>query len=66
MSTNSVEYKAVKGYKIVCISLYTEDIAQLEAKVAELRRRGDTKANKSKLIRLALERLDLNSVVPEP
>src|SRR5439155_6256607 len=34
-------------YKVVCISLYTEDIERLEALVAELKRRGHTKANKS-------------------
>src|SRR5262249_35080669 len=31
-------------YKVVCISLYNEDIAHLEALVAELKRRGHTKA----------------------
>lgn len=49
-------------YKIVCISLYTEDIARLEAMVGELKRRGHTKANKSQLIRYALEQVDLNKV----
>lgn len=54
-------------YKVVCISLYTQDIANLEAKVAELKRRGYTKANKSQLIRLALRNLDLDSVaLPQP
>jgi hypothetical protein len=49
-------------YKVVCISLYTQDIEGLEAKVAELKRRGYTKANKSQLIRLALRNLDLDEV----
>jgi hypothetical protein len=54
-------------YKVVCISLYTQDIANLEAKVAELKRRGYTKANKSQLIRLALRNLDLDDVsLPQP
>jgi hypothetical protein len=52
-------------YKVVCISMYTSDIEQLEAKVAELKRRGWTKANKSQLIRLALAQLDLDTL-PEP
>ena len=43
-------------YKVVCISLYTQDIENLEATVAELKRRGHTKANKSQLIRMALNR----------
>jgi hypothetical protein len=47
-------------YKIVCISLYNEDIARLESLVAELRRRGFSKANKSQLIRFALDTVDLD------
>ena len=46
-------------YKIVCISLYTEDIARLEELVAELKRRGHTKANKSAVIRFALDSVDI-------
>ena len=49
-------------YKVICISMYTRDIEELEAKVAELKRRGWTKANKSQLIRLALANLDLDKV----
>src|SRR5262249_15341166 len=49
-------------YKIVCISLYTEDIARLEGLVAELKRRGHTKANKSQLIRAALDQVDLAKI----
>ena len=29
-------------YKVICISMYTRDIEELEAKVAELKRRGWT------------------------
>jgi hypothetical protein len=49
-------------YKVVCISLYTEDIAHLEELVAELKRRGHTKANKSQLIRAALSQVDLSKI----
>lgn len=49
-------------YKVICISMYTRDLEELEAKVAELKRRGWTKANKSQLIRLALAHLDLDSL----
>ena len=49
-------------YKIVCISLYTEDIERLEKMVAELKRRGHTKANKSGLIRAALDQVDLTKI----
>ncbi len=49
-------------YKIVCISLYTEDIDRLEGLVAELKRRGHTKANKSAIIRYALDTIDLSKM----
>jgi hypothetical protein len=49
-------------YKVICISMYTRDIEELEAKVAELKRRGWTKANKSQLIRLALSQIDLDKL----
>ncbi|MEZ4361873.1 MAG: hypothetical protein R3B48_16910 [Kofleriaceae bacterium] len=52
-------------YKVICISMYTRDIEELEAKVSELKRRGWTKANKSHLIRLALSQLDLENL-PTP
>jgi hypothetical protein len=47
-------------YKVICISMYTRDIEELEAKVAELKRRGWTKASKSQLIRIALSQVDLD------
>jgi hypothetical protein len=49
-------------YKVICISMYTADIQGLDAKVAELKRRGWTKANKSQLIRIALAQLDLDKL----
>jgi hypothetical protein len=49
-------------YKIICISMYTRDLEELEEKVAELKRRGWTKANKSHLIRLALSQIDLDKL----
>lgn len=52
-------------YKVICISMYTRDLEELDAKVAELKRRGWTKANKSQLIRLALSQLDI-SKLPTP
>ena len=51
-------------YKVICISLYTKDIENLEAKVAELKRRGYTKANKSQLIRFALSQVDIDKLPP--
>ena len=49
-------------YKVVCISLYNEDIENLERMVGELKRRGHTKANKSQLIRAALAQVDLGKI----
>jgi hypothetical protein len=49
-------------YKVICISMYTQDIEDLDAKVAELKRRGWTKANKSQLIRLALSQIDIDKL----
>lgn len=51
-------------YKIICISMYTKDIDNLDEMVAELKRRGHTKANKSQLIRIALNQLDLDALPP--
>ncbi len=49
-------------YKVICISMYTKDLESLDAKVAELKRRGYTKANRSALIRHALAVVDLDGV----
>src|SRR5215472_3997875 len=49
-------------YKVICISLYTKDLERLDALVDELKSRGITKANRSALIRVALEQLDLDKV----
>ena len=49
-------------YKVICISMYTRDIEDLDAKVAELKKRGWTKANKSQLIRLALSQIDIDKL----
>ncbi len=49
-------------YKVICISLYTKDLERLDALVDELKSRGVTKANRSALIRVALDQLDLDKV----
>jgi len=49
-------------YKVICISLYTRDLQRLDGFVEELKSRGLTKANRSALIRVALEQLDLDRV----
>lgn len=52
-------------YRIMSISMYTDDIERLEQMVAELKRRGHYKANKSQLIRHALSRVNLDEVPDE-
>jgi hypothetical protein len=49
-------------YKVICISMYTKDLERLDDLVDELKTRGITKANRSALIRVALDQLDLDKV----
>ena len=49
-------------YKVICISMYTKDLDRLDELVGALKRRGQTKANRSALIRAALDQLDLDKV----
>jgi len=49
-------------YKVICISMYTADLAKLDAMVDDLKARGLTKANRSALIRYALSLVDLDKV----
>jgi hypothetical protein len=49
-------------YKVICISLYTKDLERLDAMVDDLKARGVTKANRSALIRAALDQIDLEKV----
>jgi hypothetical protein len=49
-------------YKVICISLYNDDIDHLDEMVEALKARGLTKANRSALIRHALAQVDLDKV----
>jgi len=49
-------------YKVICISMYTEDLRRLDGMVDALKARGLTKANRSALIRYALGAVDLDRV----
>ncbi len=49
-------------YKVICISMYTKDLERLDQLVAQLKARGLTKANRSALIRAALDQVDLDRV----
>jgi hypothetical protein len=49
-------------YKVICISLYNDDLRTLDQMVDTLKARGLTKANRSALIRYALAQIDLDRV----
>jgi hypothetical protein len=49
-------------YKVICISMYTRDLKRLDALVDDLKARGVTKANRSALIRAALDQVDLDKI----
>ncbi len=49
-------------YKVICISLYNEDLKQLDDMVTKLKHRGLTKASRSALIRFALSQVNLDQV----
>lgn len=54
--------EAATHYKVVSISLYTRDIENLDAMVDELKSKGHTKANRSALIRYALDSVDIDKM----
>jgi hypothetical protein len=56
--------KALKPdhYEVICISLYNEDLARLDAKVQRLKEQGHRKMSRSALIRYALDTVDLDAL----
>lgn len=52
-------------YEVICISMYVEDLAALDAKVDALKQRGHRRMTRSALIRYALDRLAVEDV-PRP
>lgn len=49
-------------YEVICISLYKEDMARLDAKVKQLKENGHRKMSRSALIRYALDTADLDGL----
>ncbi|HSN82674.1 MAG TPA: hypothetical protein VLS88_08870 [Polyangiales bacterium] len=47
-------------YDVICISLYKEDLAQLDEMVAQLKKRGHRRISRSALIRFALDQVDID------
>ncbi len=52
-------------YRVVSVSLYTDDQQRLELLVRELKRRGHTRANRSLVIREALRQINLDRIPPQ-
>jgi hypothetical protein len=50
-------------YKVVCCSLYTRDLDEIDRKIVLLKQQGWTAANRSHLIRIALARLSDDDLV---
>lgn len=54
--------EAPTHYKVICVTLYNEDLARLDGIVRELKGRGFTKANRSAVLRAAVEQFDSTKV----
>jgi len=61
-TTKKAKPKKPDHYKVICISLYLEDLARLDEKVSELKERGHRKMSRSALIRFALDQVDLDAL----
>jgi hypothetical protein len=52
-------------YKVISVSVYAEDLKALDGKVALLKKRGLHKMNRSRLLRIAVRKLDAESVMTD-
>ena len=52
-------------YKVVAISTYKSDLAELDAMVERCQAAGVRRMNRSRLLRIAIKRLDLDAVIAE-
>ena len=57
--TKKAKAKKPDHYDVICISLYKEDLAQLDKMVAKLKKRGHRRISRSALIRFALDQVDI-------
>ena len=51
-------------YEIICISMYNEDLARLDQKVADLKAKGHRRMTRSALIRWALDQIEDLDTIP--
>lgn len=55
----------LQNHKTVCISMYIDDLVEMDDIIKELKRKGFTKANRSWLIRQAMKQFD-DRLLPDP
>jgi len=55
----SKKAKKPDHYDVICISLYKEDLAQLDKMVAKLKKQGHRRISRSALIRFALDQVEI-------
>lgn len=51
-----------RPHKVICISIYLDDLQELDGTIAALKDRGISRANRSALIRHALKQVDASKV----
>jgi hypothetical protein len=56
------EATKVVSYRVICISMFKEDLRELDEMVRALKARGIGRASRSSLIRYALREIDLDRV----
>jgi hypothetical protein len=61
-STKKAPKERPDHYKVICISMYNDDLALLDRVVKELKKRGFTKANRSAVLRAAMQQFDPSKV----
>jgi hypothetical protein len=51
-----------RTWRVICVSLYPENLRDLDEKVEILKARGIHKMNRSRLLRIAVKQLDLDTI----
>lgn len=53
------------NYKVICVSMFKWDLAELDQMVESLKARGLARANRSWLIRYALDKIQVDDITRE-
>lgn len=65
ITPGAIARAAPRAYVCLCISTFPAELAALDAAVAKLKMGGVRSMTRSRLIRIALERLDVEAVLAE-